>query len=627
MEEIVGSTNRILEIDLSANETKEFQISPEERRQYIGGKGLALFYLSRRLPVNIDPLSAENPLIIMLGALLGTGAPCSSRFCAVTKSPLTEIIVASSCGGPFGLALKTAGYEGLILRGKAASPTTIVIDNTGVRFEDASALWGSTTHQTETLLGLKANESALVIGPAGENLVHYANIMSGGRFLGRGGLGAVMGSKNVKAVVARGGKYKIVTTDPQRFAQLVKKGNRQINHNLFTKTLYRKFGTAANVKLCNDGNILPVYNFRAGQHPRASDVSGEVQSVLFNYKPAPCRSCTIICGHKGDYEGATRKATEYETVSLMGANLGIFDPKKISDWNDQCGELGMDTITTGGTLAYVMEAAEKGLYTSPLRFGNPDGISETLNKIAYRQDGGDELANGSRWLAEKYGGMEFAIQVKGMEMSGYDPRGSWGQGLSYAVANRGACHLSATTFMLEVFLGFLDPHSIKAKAQFVHFFENLYCAVNSMQICLFTGFAYLLEPPLIKFTPKPLLAFMMRNFPKLATSLVNCSAYSRLITLATGVKFSQRALLACGERIHLFERYLNGREGISRKDDTLPERFLSEGRLTDPQNRVVPLDQMLDSYYKIRGYSPEGMPTVKTLKKHQVKPEPETVIP
>ncbi|MEN6522532.1 MAG: aldehyde ferredoxin oxidoreductase family protein [Anaerolineaceae bacterium] len=620
MQEVVGSTNMVLEINVDTKSSKTFQITPEERRMYIGGKGLGLYYLSTRLPANTDPLSPENVLILMMGPLLGTNAPCSGRFEAISKSPLTGIIVASSCGGPFGLALKTAGYEGLILHGKASTPVTIMITPEGVSFEDAAPLWGYDTHDTQSVYNLEKKDGALVIGPAGENLVAFANIVSGERFLGRAGLGAVMGSKNIKAIVARGGAYKIVMSDPKKYSALQKKAISRINANEFTGKTYRNFGTASNAKYCNEGGILPVNNFQVGQDDRSAAICGQTMREQFQYKASTCRPCSVQCGHKGKYPDGDRQIPEYETIGLMGSNLGIYDPIKISDWNEICGAMGMDTISAGGTLAYVMEASEKGLYQSPLHFGNPEGVSEALEDIAYRRGLGDEMANGSRWLSEKYGGKEFAIQIKGLEMAGYDPRGSWGQGLAYAVANRGACHLSATIFPLEVFFGFLNPYSTTAKAQFVRYFENLYCAVNSIQTCLFTGFAYILDAPIVKYTPKPLLSLAMQMLPDVAIQMMDISMFSNLLSLSTGVKYSPKEMLETGERIHLMERYMNVCEGISRKDDTLPERFLREGRLADKQNKVVPLDPLLDKYYALRGYTSTGIPTKETLQKHLIDP-------
>jgi aldehyde:ferredoxin oxidoreductase len=619
LREIIGTSNRILEIDLANRKVTEFPITEQERQLYLGGKGLGLKLLAERLQPGIDPLGEENIIALMLGVLMGTGAPCSGRFVALTKSPLTGIMVSSSCGGPFGMAVKTAGYDGLLIRGKSEAPIYLEIDADGVTFHNAAALWGNDTEETQTLLNLNKTDGALVIGPAGENKVRFANVRSGSRFFGRGGIGAVFGAKNLKAIVARGGKYKIVPRDPKAFKKVQQKAVKQINKNLITGKLYRNYGTASNFKFCQRGNIVPVENFRYGDHDRIDNVTGETMQAKYQTRPYPCIPCSILCGHKGTYpDGSRYKIPEYETTAMLGPNLGIFDTDIITQWNEQCGKLGLDTISTGATLAYAMEAGEQGLFPTPLKFGSPEGIGDTIEAIAYRRGFGAELANGTRWLSEKYGGKEFAMQVKGMELPAYDPRGSWGQGLSYAVANRGPCHLSATTFALEVFLNYLNPYSTRSRAEFVTLFEAIYNGVNSLHICLFTTWAFLMEPPIVKYTPTPLLRFFMQYLPKLAQKFMDLRVFCQLYESITGIKMNPKQLLTIGHRIHLLERYLNTREGISRKDDTLPDRFLKEGRKNDPANRTVPLDKMLDRYYRLRGYDENGIPTTTTLKKYGI---------
>jgi len=616
MKDISGTSNRVLDINLSSKTANTFLITETDRRMFLGGKGLGLKYLYERLKPGIDPLGAENILAFMMGVLMGTGAPCSGRFAALTKSPLTGILLSSSCGGPFGMALKTAGYDGLLISGKSGEPVYIHIDSKGAEFRDASVLWGKDTQETQNELGLTKHDGALAIGPAGENLVSFANIATGHRFLGRGGMGAVMGSKNLKAVVARGNAFKIVPKDPETFRRVSQKATRFINANSFTGDSYRKYGTSANVNYSNKGGILPIDNFRRGQSDQAAAVSGESMRRKYNTRPSTCQPCTILCGHKGTYaDGSVHQIPEYETVGLLGTNLGIYDTDRITEWNNICGRMGMDTISAGGTLAYVMEAGEKGLLPTDLKFGSPEGIGPALEDIAHRRGLGNELANGSRWLARKYGGEEFAIQVKGLEMAAYDPRGSWGQGLAYAVANRGACHLSATIFPLEVVFGFLNPYTTRAKARFVIFFESLYAAVNSLHTCLFTAFAYVLEPPLVKFTPKPLLGLLMQYLPVVAIKLMDFRIFSKLYTAITGIGLSQWELLKIGDRIHVLERWMNTREGISRKDDTLPLRFLKEGRDCDPAGQTVPIEKMVSTYYRLRGYDDNGIPTAGTLNK------------
>jgi len=612
MKEILGTSNRILEVDLNRSSVDIYQVKPEERRLYLGGKGLGLKLLYDRLKPGTDPMGEDNILAFMPGVLMGTGAPCSGRFAAVTKSPLTGIMVASSCGGPFGMNLKTAGWDGLLVRGKAAQPTYLLITSEGVEFKSAGELWGLDTVETRGRLN-KRQAGALVIGPAGENLVRFANMASGDRFLGRGGMGAVMGSKNLKAIVALGGSYKISAADPRAFERLKKKATTYIHRNRFTGNLFRNYGTPANVKPCLKGNILPVNNFSDGSHAEALKISGEETQKHHKTSHHTCKPCTILCGKKGTFGGKELPSPEYETVTLLGSNLGVFDMERIADWNSLCGRMGMDTISAGGTLAWVMEAAQKGLVQSDLRFGSPEGVSQSLLDIAYRKGFGDDMAQGSRALSEKYGGTVFAMHVKGLEIAGYDPRGSFGHGLAYAVANRGGCHLSAYLVAQEVFLGLLRPHAVRGKADHVRFLESLNNCVNSLQTCLFTLFAYLLEPPLTKYTPAPVLRLLMQEMPLVAIPLIDYSLYKDLWSAVTGIKISRRDFLEAGERITVLERYMNTQEGISRVHDTLPDRLLKEGRKSDAEARTVPIEKLRSRYYKKRGYDDNGIPTAKTL--------------
>ena len=615
MKEIVGTSNRVLEINLSSKQLSEFQITDEDRKMYLGGKGLGLKLLFDRLRPGIDPLGEDNYLAFMMGVLMGTGAPCSGRFAALTKSPLTGIMLASSCGGPFGMAYKTAGYDGLLITGKSDRPIYLEIDETEVKFQDASNLWGKDTFETQEALGADSRTGVLAIGPAAENKVLFANIATGHRFLGRGGMGAVMGAKNLKAIVAHGKAYKIVPQDLKKFQAVAKKATKYINNNKMTGDLYRNYGTNSNTNPCNEAGILPVNNFRRGSDQRAGDVSGQTMQQKYNTRYATCKPCTILCGHKGTHkDGSEHYIPEYESLNLLGPNLGIFDTDQITEWNDICCRMGMDTISAGATLSYVMEAGDRGLIETDLKFGSPEGISVTLTDMALRQGMGDELANGTRWLSDKYGGKEFAINIKGLEMAAYDPRGAWGQGLAYAVANRGACHLSAYLIALETLFGLLNPFKTYAKAEFTKLFESIYCCVNSLHTCQFTTYAYTLESPLTKYTPAPILALTMQYLPQVATKIVDCSIFADLYTAVCGIRISAGEFLKAGDRIHVLERYMNTREGISRKDDTLPDRFLNEGRENDIQRKTVPLEKMLDKYYRLRGYDANGIPTVDTLK-------------
>ena len=613
---IVGAGNRMLEIDLTTQRVKELQITDNDRRLYLGGKGLGLKLLFERLQPGIDPLGEDNYLAFMMGVLLGTGAPCSGRFAALTKSPLTGIMLTSSCGGPFGMAYKTAGYDGLLITGKSAKPIYLEIDSGGVKFQDGAHLWGKETAETQELLSKNRKDGVLAIGPAGENRVRYANIASGHRFLGRGGMGAVMGAKNLKAIVAHGGTYRILPNDSNKFKALCKKATKYIKANKYTGDYYRNYGTNSNTRPCNEAGLIPVNNFRRGSDARTEDISGQAIQKKYTTRFDTCQPCTILCGHKGTYpDGSEQHIPEYESVNLLGPNLGIFDTDRISEFNDICGKMGMDTISAGATLSWVMEAGGKRLIKTDIKFGSPEGIADQLINIAHRRDQGDELANGTRWLSQKYGGKDFAIHVKGLEMAAYDPRGSWGQGLAYAVANRGACHLSAYLIGHEIYFKLLNPFKTYAKAEFTKLFESAYCGVNSLHTCQFTAYAYTAESPLAKYTPDPVLAVMMQYLPGVATKLVDLSIYSGLFESVSGIPMSPADFLTAGDRIHVLERHMNCREGISRKDDTLPDRLLNESREDDLKKRTVPLEKMLDKYYKLRGYDANGIPTVDTLKK------------
>ena len=618
MQDIIGTSNKILEIDLTNQSFEETEINKKDRKQYLGGKGLGLKLLYDRMTPGVDPLGEDNMIAIMMGVLLGTGAPCSGRFEAVTKSPLTGIMCSASCGGPFGMALKTSGWDGIIIKGTAKKPVYLLIDSKGVKFKDAKKIWGKDTEKSQEAM-LADGSGALTIGPAGENLVRYANLCSGHRFLGRGGMGAVLGSKNLKGIVAKGKEFKIVPKKKAKFDKHKKKLNKYINNNSITSITYRNYGTNANVNLSNASGILPVRNFTGGSHGEAHKISGEEVKEKYDTKYHTCKPCTILCGHKGTFNKKELPVPEYETTGLLGSNLEIFDPVLIAEWNDVCGKLGMDTISAGGTISWAMEATEKSLFNSELKFGKGDNISETLSDIAKLKGVGKELAMGSKWLSQKYGGEEFAIHVKGMEMAAYDPRGAVGQGLSYAVANRGACHLSTVIFTLEAYFDMASPRAKRWKGYMVKWFENVFSALNSLHICQFTAYAVFLEPPLVKFTPVPMLKLLTQNIAPVALAVMDISLLPKLWSSVTGINMGMLKFKKTGERVHVLERYMNTLEGISKKDDTLPGRLLNEGRNCDPKGLPVPLEPMLKAYYKSRGFDKNGIPKKSLLRRLKIK--------
>jgi len=618
MEEICGTSNRVLEVDLTSRSYTVYTVTDRERRMFLGGKGLGLKLLNDRMTPGADPLGPDNMVAVMPGVLMGTGAPCTGRFATVTKSPLTGIFTSSSCGGPFGMALKTAGWDGLLIRGCANTLVYMVIDKDGVSFEDAGELRGLDTQEVQGRIAGKS-DGVLSIGPAGENLVLFANVASGQRYLGRGGIGAVFGAKRLKAVVAKGGAYRIRPKDSAAFDALKKRAGAFLKSNKMTSDTLRNFGTAGNTQWTKRHNMMPVNNFQDGSHERMLELSGQAMASRHGMQPHTCKPCSILCGHKGRFAGGKELAVpEFETVGLLGSNLGIFDSELIAEWNEICSRLGMDTISAGGTLAWVMEAGERGLLETELRFGKARGIGAALYQIAYGEGFGKEMGQGSRALSRRYGGEEFAIQVKGLEMSAYDPRGAFGQGLSYAVANRGACHLSAYPVALEAMFELIAPHSLRGKAEWTAFLENVYAGINSLHTCLFTSFGYLFESPLTKRTPDFLLGKLMQYLPAAAIRLTDLGLFVGFWSSVTGIRMSRREFLQAGERIHVLERTMNTREGISRKDDTLPGRMLKEGRLSDAKGQTVPLERLLDRYYRIKGYDRNGIPTEATLRRLQL---------
>jgi aldehyde:ferredoxin oxidoreductase len=613
VKQIKGTSNRVLEVDLENQSYDIYEVTDEERRLYLGAKGLGLKLLFDRMTPGKDPLDPDNIIAFMPGVLMGTGGPCSGRFEALTKSPLTGIMITSSCGGPFGLALKTAGWDGMLVKGKSSVPQYLDITEHGVDFKDAKDIWGKEIPDAQAELDVGKAKSVL-IGPAGENLVRYANMASGHRFLGRGGIGAVMGSKNLKAIRATGGSYMIKPTDPVKFKKVKGRAAKYIKQSDITDT-YRRLGTAANLNLCLKAGILPVNNFQDGKHELGAQVTGEIMAEQHATTHHTCKPCNIRCGHKGSFKSGEMPAPEYETIGLLGTSLGIFDLNTIADFNQACGRMGLDTISTGGTIAWVMEAASKDIVKSNLKFGSKRGIEEAIYDIANMKDFGAKMALGTRALSNEFGGQDFAMHVKGLEMAAYDPRGSFGQGLAYAVANRGGCHLSSYLVAQEIYFGFLKPDSCYGRAKWVKFFEDLGCCINSLQTCMFTMFSFLMESPLSKYTPDFMLGILMQNIPSVAIKLIDYSMYVDLWNSVTGLNLSGSKFIEAGERIHVLERYMNVREGIGSDDDTLPERLLKQGRGFDDDNKVVPLEKMLPEYYRARGLDKDGIPLEKTLKR------------
>jgi aldehyde:ferredoxin oxidoreductase len=614
MDTITAVTDCVLDINLTTKRIETLTVSPSVRKAYLGGKGLGLKLLFDHIETGIDPLSPQNILVFMTGPTAGTAAPAGGRFAVVCKSPLTGIFASSYVGGRFGLSLKKAGYDGMMIRGRSDRPVFIAVNNNEVTINDAGALWGMDTYELQERR--KQDGDWVVIGPAGENRVRFSVIASGRRVAGRCGLGAVMGSKNLKGVVARG-DGRIVAADPHRFKTALKIAQKKVIDHEVTGRNLRELGTPQNVRIYGTKAVMPVRNFSRPSFDKMEAISAERIRDRHKQKNHGCPGCPIRCGRTGKFEEREMISPEYETIAMMGSNLMIGDISKIAAWNEKMNRLGIDSISTGGVIGFAMELTEKGLLDTDLSFGNPEGVEALIEDIAFRRAFGDELAEGVKSLSEKYGGEEFAIHVKGLEMAAYDPRGCTGQGLGFATANCGASHLSGSTHAVEV-ESYLKPHGTKGKAHFVKFMQDLTDVVNSAIFCIQTEYPFLEQNFAYQRTPAPILRFFMQNFPGLAVATTDLSDYCGLLSGLLGYGIKRRQFYEIGERIFNLERHMNVREGIDRSDDTLPRRFLED---SGQQGWApVELDKMLDQYYALRGWNKDGIPSTDTLNRLNILP-------
>jgi len=609
MKTITGVNNQVLYIDLTSNDISNIPISDHIRKNYLGGKGLALKLLYDYISPGIDPLSPKNLIIFANGPTAGTHAPAGGRFVVVSKSPLTGIYASSYAGGRFGLSLKKAGYDALMVTGKSDRPVYIQIKDESVSICNANDLWGLDTYNFQE--SQKSLGDWVVIGPAGENLVKYALIASNKRVAGRCGMGAVMGSKNLKGIVVHGSR-KIRPHSTDQFKKALKTAQKKVQSHDNTGRRLRDLGTSQNVNIFGTTGIMPVRNFSLSSFNRMKSIDSETIKNNHFKKNHGCVGCPIKCGRIGNFNQKEMISPEYETIAMMGSNLLIGNISKIAEFNEQLNRLGLDSISTGNVIGFVMELSEKGLIKTDLSFGNTKGISQLIEDIAYRVNLGADMAEGVKSLSEKYGGKEYAMHVKGLEMPGYDPRGCKGQGLGYATASNGANHLSGGTHAIEA-ESYLDPLSHDGKSYYVKFMQDVNEAVNSSIFCIQTQYPFLEENPVYKYTPMPIMQLLMRYLPSVAVKTADFSDYSALLSSILGTSISGKDFYTIGERIFNLERYMNCREGITRQDDNLPVRILKEVR--EDGWPSIELDQMLNHYYKIRGWTQDGIPEEKTLKK------------
>ena len=633
-----GYMGKVLKINLTDKAVSEYPFSDEERELFIGGKTMAAKILMDHFKGTEKAFSEENLLVITTGPLTGTGAPSSSRFNISTLSPQTGFITSSNCGGNFGYYLKKSGLDALILQGKCEKPTWIEIQNENVVFHEADDLWGMKTTKTQETLddklrlknGRVRKNGKICIGPAGENQVLYASIVSNERICGRGGTGAVMGWMNVKAVCVSGNK-EIPVFDKEKMVKHDQKWFRYLRKHPLTGNQLPKLGTAGLVSSMQMKHILSTKNYSQGQYADFEKVSGEYLAEKYHIVNKGCLSCPIRCARTVEVEGKQGKGPALQTLVLLGGGILNNDLEAVLRWNYELDELGMDTISAANTISYAMEANEKGLWDNGLKFSETEGISEIFEDIAYRRGIGDELAMGSKRLSEKYGGKEFAIHAKGMELAAYEPRNAVGLGLGYAVSNRGGCHLNGGYLVILEGLGLaVNQTTYHGKADLTMMFQDLMEMISATGQCLFTSYA---------FFPAPLISHPNSWYTKVVNAVLPyCGAVVRLINknqeiaaihlpvfhhtkgfeYATGMKMTFGHYMRCGERGYNLEREVNRRFGVNAKDDALPKRLTDT--LQDPKNpnSKVPLEKMKKIYYHARGWDDNGLPTKKLLKKLKI---------
>ncbi len=622
-------------IDLTTGKTSRLEIPREIFRLYVGGKTLGAKLLTDLTPPGLDPLAPEAMVIVNTGPANGTGAPSSSRFNMTFKNVLTGGIASSNCGGQFGVMLKRAGYDGVILTGRAEKPVTISIVDGEMALADASALWGLDAEQTQEKLPKLYGK--LVIGPAGEHLVRFAAAVSGERVAGRCGAGAALGAKNIKAIVAYGTKRPEIY-NRKKFDPYVKKWVKFLKNHPMTGEGLPTYGSAGLVSKANATNALPTHNFKYGHSADAHFVSGETLSDQNLLRNSGCISCPIRCERRVMVDGKDVKGPEYETCGFFGPNIDATSMENMLRLNYVCDLLGMDTISLASTIAFAMELKENGLADFGVDFGNSDNLMEVVEKIARREGIYSELANGSKWLSEKYGGKEYAMHAKGLEMASYEPRRCVGMGLGYATANRGGCHLNGGYLALLESVGVLltDPLSPDAKPALTVFLQNGLEAVSACGFCLFTAQSFV---PAIFFKLGPHhpvtrlvgrvathlglgVRMLLGMMPVIRFNSVYLFPQAEATRLITGLPMYTGSFVILGERGFNIERLYNLREGLTGQDDRLPDRLTRVPQDPDNPRTVVPMDRMLPVYYRVRGWGADGVPAARKKRRLGIEPGP-----
>ncbi len=578
-----GFFNKVLVVNLSGRTCSEERVPDEVYRTFLGGKGLGVYLMLKRNRPRVDPLSPGNNLIIGVGPVNDSPVWGSSRYGVFTKSPLTGFLAHSYSGGRLARPLSRTGYDAVVLEGKSSGPVYLEISGGGVRFHEATHLWGLDAYAAEGAVLRETDvpgAGALVIGPAGEKLVRFANITNNRwRCAGRTGVGAVLGSKNVKAIVFHGDKVR-ETCDPEALRKFSKQSLQKVKSS---GSSYKKLGTAGLVSPINAIGAFPTRYWHEGRMEGWEKVSGERLHTDYSVKAHACRTCMLACGRmteitQGAFAGLRIEGPEYETIYAFGGLCLIDGLDKIIYLNDLCDRLGLDTITAGNLAAFAIEASLRGRIGEKLAYGDVEAIAGLLHAIARREGLGAVLADGIVTAAKEWNMEEHAIHVKGMEPGGYDPRVFKGMGLAYATSDRGACHLRSTMFRAEI-SGLTPPDRMEGKAEVFIDFEDRLTLQDALILCRFYRDLYLWDE-LVEIT-----------------------------RMTTGLNVDKQGLRKIASSIQDAARTFNIREGLTSNDDTLPSRFFGEG--IGPNKSVITREQLQKlkaDYYRLRGWNEEGVP-------------------
>jgi len=622
-----GLTGKIARINLSTGLIDSYPLDPKDYELYLGGKTLAAKIIFDSFDDKVKAYDDDNLIVVTSGILTGSTSPCSSRFNISTISPLTGLLVSSNCGGNFALHLKKAGYDGLIITGKGKEKSYIDINDDKIEIINADHLWGLSTSVSQERMGDK-KRGKIVIGPAGENKVRYAAVMSEERAAGRGGIGAVFGDKLLKGVIASG-TNRVEFYNKEKFKKHNKKWINALKKHPITGEQLPKLGTAGLMTMMNYKKLLATENYKSGSFSGFEKINGETLREEHLHKNKGCVTCPIQCGRVVTAYGKTVKGPELETLGLLGSNLLNDDLENIINLNYLCDEYGIDTMTFGGTVALAMELNQNGLWDNGLEFGKNNNLENLVKLVSLRQDIGNDLAEGSKRVSKKYGGEDYAIHVKGMELAAYEPRAAQGMGLGYATSNRGGCHINGGYMVVLEGLGLnVKGNTTRGKAGLTIFFQDLMEAVSASGNCIFTTYAIL--PAFLVNKPNNIISKLVNATIPLFGGIVGWThnntwlmnfniksmiphAYS--IKQITGYKMNINKFIKAGERGYNIERLINIRQGLTASDDTLPKRLRKELQNQNDPKSSVRLEDMIQSYYKIRGWDKVGVPTKKRLKK------------